>query len=107
MDNPDEEGIEYYKEDDYFFRAPRFKTMIEPVNIKIDPPPSKAEEDKTPLIYTIGPMMTTAMMSVAMGYSSLIGVIDGTRDLSTALPTLIMSFAMLMTMLLWPILQNI
>lgn len=106
MDNPDEEGIEFYKEDDYFFRAPRFKTMIEPVNIKIDPPPSKAEEDKTPLIYTIGPMMTMAMMSVAMGYSSLIGVIDGTRDLSTALPTLIMSFAMLMTMLLWPILQK-
>ncbi len=106
MDNPDEEGIEFYKEDDYFFRAPRFKTMIEPVNIKIDPPPGKAEEDKTPLIYTVGPMMTMAMMSVAMGYSSLMGVLDGSRDLSSALPTLLMSFAMLMTMLLWPILQK-
>ncbi len=106
VDNPDEEAIEFYKEDDYFFRAPRFKTMIEPVNIKIDPPPAKQEEDKTPLIYTIGPMMTMAMMSVAMGYSALAGVIDGTRDLSAALPTLIMSFAMLMTMLLWPLLQK-
>ena len=106
VDNPDEEGIEFFKEDDYFFRAPRFKTMIEPVNIKIDPPPSKAEDDKTPLIYTLGPMMTMAMMSVAMGYSALVGVIDGTRDLSTAMPTLIMSFAMLMTMLLWPIMQK-
>ncbi len=106
MDNPDEEGIEFYKEDDYFFRAPRFKTMIEPVNIKIDPPPAKPQEDKTPIIYTIGPMMTMAMMSVAMGYSALSGVIDGSRDLSSALPTLIMSFAMLMTMLLWPILQK-
>lgn len=106
VDNPDEENVEFYKEDDYFFRAPRFKTMIEPVNIKIDPPPSKVEEDKTPLIYTIGPMMTMAMMSVSMGYSSLVGVIDGSRDLSTAMPTLIMSFAMLMTMLLWPIMQK-
>lgn len=106
VDNPDEEGIEFFKEDDYFFRAPRFKTMIEPVNIKIDPPPAKAEDDKTPLIYTLGPMMTMAMMSVAMGYSALVGVIDGTRDLSTAMPTLIMSFAMLMTMLLWPIMQK-
>ena len=106
MDNPDEEGIEFYKEDDYFFRAPRFKTMIEPVNIKIDPPPAKPQEDKTPIIYTVGPMMTMAMMSVAMGYSALSGVIDGSRDLSSALPTLIMSFAMLMTMLLWPILQK-
>ncbi len=106
VDNPDEEGIEFFKEDDYFFRAPRFKTMIEPVNIKIDPPPSKVEEDKMPLIYTVGPMMTMAMMSVAIGYSSLLGVIDGTKDLSTAMPTLIMSFAMLTTMLLWPILQK-
>ena len=106
VDNPDEEGIEFFKEDDYFFRAPRFKTMIEPVNIKIDPPPGKVEEDKTPLIYTLGPMMTMAMMSVSMGYSSLVGVIDGSRDLSSAMPTLIMSFAMLMTMLLWPIMQK-
>ena len=106
VDNPDEENIEFYKEDDYFFRAPRFKTMIEPVNIKIDPPPAKAEEEKTPLIYTVGPMMTMAMMSVAMGYSALTGVIDGSRDLSSAMPTLLMSFAMLMTMLLWPILQK-
>lgn len=106
VDNPDEECIEFFKEEDYFFRAPRFKTMIEPVNIKIDPPPGKVEEDKTPLIYTIGPMMTMAMMSVSMGYSSLVGVIDGSRDLSTAMPTLLMSFAMLMTMLLWPILQK-
>ena len=106
MDNPDEEAIEFFKEDDYFFRAPRFKTLIEPVNIKIDPPPGKPQEDKTPAIFTVGPMMTMAMMSVSMGYSALSGVIDGTRDLSAALPTLIMSFAMLMTMLLWPMLQK-
>ena len=28
FDNPDEETIEFYKEDDYFYRAPRFKTGI-------------------------------------------------------------------------------
>ena len=53
VDNKDEEAIEFYKEDDYFFRSPRFKTMIEDVNIVIDPPPSKQEEDKMHLIYTI------------------------------------------------------
>ena len=106
MDNPEEENIEFYKEEDYFYRAPRFKTRIEDANIKIDPPPGKEAEDKTPMIYTVGPMMTMAMMSVSMGYSSLSGVIDGSRDLSEALPTLLMSFAMLMTMLLWPILTK-
>ncbi len=106
VDNPDEEGIEFFKEEDYFYRAPRFKTKIEEVNIQIDPPPGKEQEDKMPLIYTIGPMMTMAMMSVSMGYSSFMGVLNGTQDLPSALPTLIMSFSMLLTMLLWPLLTK-
>ena len=106
FDNPDEESIEFYKEDDYFYRAPRFKTGIEDAVITIDPPPAKEEEDKTPAIFTIGPMLTMGMMSMTMGYNSLMGVINGTMDLGPALPTLIMSFAMLATMLLWPTLQR-
>ena len=78
FDNPDEEQIEFYKENDYFYRAPRFKTGIEPTNISIDSPPAQEEEDKTPAIFTIGPMLTMAMMSMSMGYNSLMGVINGT-----------------------------
>lgn len=106
VDNPDEEGIEFFKEDDYFYRAPRFKTKIEPVDIKIDTPPGKEQEEKIPLIYTVGPMLTMSMMSVSMGFTSLNNVINGTADLSSALPSLIMAFAMLATMLLWPMLSK-
>ena len=106
FDNPDEEGIEFFKEDDYFYRAPRFKTGIEECIIAIDPPPGIEEEDKTPMIYTVGPMLTMAMMSMSTGFTSLVGVMNGTSDLSAALPTLIMSGAMLSTMLLWPTLQR-
>ena len=106
FDNPDEETVEFYKEDDYFYRAPRFKTGIEDANITIDPPPSKEEEDKTPLIYTIGPMLTMAMMSMTTGATALIGVTNGTADMKTAAPTLVMSGAMLTTMLLWPSMQR-
>ena len=106
FDNPDEEAIEVYKEDDYFYRAPRFKTSIEDVNLTIDSPPGKEEEDKTPLIYTIGPMLTMAMMSLTTGINALQGVIDGTTDMKNAAPTLIMSGAMVSTMLLWPNLQK-
>ena len=107
FDKQDEEQIEFYKEDDYFYRAPRFKTRIEPVNISIDPPPQELEEDKTPAIMTIGPMLTMAMMSMSMGYTSLTGVVNGTTEISTAMPTLVMSGAMLATMLLWPTIQRI
>ena len=106
FDNPDEESIEFYKEDDYFYRAPRFKTGIEESNITIDAPPAIQEEEKTPIIYTIGPMLTMAMMSMTTGYTSLMGVLNGTVDVGAALPTLIMSGAMIATMLLWPTLQR-
>ncbi len=106
QDNPDEEGIEFFNEDSYFYKSPRFKTKIEATNISIDPPPGKEGEDKTPLIFTIGPMMTMAMMSVMMTYNSLASVLDGSTDFITALPSLLTSGAMLMTMLLWPTLQR-
>ena len=107
LDNPDEENIEFFSEDDYFYRAPRFKTGIEETVIAIDPPPAQQEEDKTPMIYTIGPMLTMAMMSMMTGYNALSGVISGTTDFAQAAPSLIISGAMIATMLLWPNLQRI
>lgn len=106
MDNPDEETIEFYKEDDYFYRAPRFKTKIEPANINIDSPPGKPEEDKTPLIYTVGSMLTMATMSASTGVTALNSVLEGTKDFKEVAPTIISSLAMLSTMLLWPMLSK-
>ena len=106
QDNPDEEQIEFFKEDDYFYRAPRFKTRIEDANIVIDPPPGRQEEDKTPIIYTLGPMLTMGLMSVSMSLTSVSGIINGTKDLKSSLPSLVMAFAMLSSMLLWPTLSN-
>ncbi len=106
MDNPDEETIEFYKEDDYFYRAPRFKTKIEPVNINIDSPPGKPNEDKTPLIYTVGPMLTMATMSASTGVTALNSVLEGTKDFKEVAPTIISSLVMLSAMLLWPMLSK-
>lgn len=106
VDNPDEETIEFYKEDDYFYRSPRFKTKIEPANINIDSPPGKTPEDNTPLIYTIGPMLTMATMSTTTGVTALNSVLEGTKDFKEVAPTIISSAVMLSTMLLWPMLSK-
>ena len=106
MDNPDEEVIEFYKEDDYFYRAPRFKTKIEPANINIDSPPGKTAEDKTPLIYTIGPMMSMAMMTATSGVTALNSVLEGKSDFKDVAPTILSSVVMMSTMLLWPMLSK-
>ena len=105
-DNPDEETIEFFKEEDYFYRAPRFKTRIEEVNIGIDPPPGKEQEDKTTLIYTLGPMMTMAMMSMSTGLSAFMSVINGSVDFKDVASTLLTSGAMMCTMIVWPVLSK-
>lgn len=107
MDNPDEENVEFYKEDDFFYRAPRFKTKIEPINVNIDSPPGKQAEDKTPLIYTVGPMLTMSMMSATTGITALQGLIDGSKDFKAVAPSLITATVMMATMILWPSLTKI
>ena len=107
FDNPDEEGIEFYKEEDYFFRAPRFKTRIEPVNITIDPPPGSAyKEDATPAIYSLGPMITMGFSSMSSGFTALMNVINGTKDFSDVSGQIIPAGAMLGTMFIWPTLNK-
>ncbi len=105
-ENVKEESIEFYKEEDYFFRSPRFKAGIEPVEITIDPPPAKEKTDTTPLLYVIGPMISMGMVSLMMGYSSISNVLDGSKDLTSALPNIIMCIAMLLTMIFWPLLNK-
>ena len=102
-DNPDEETIEFFKEEDYFYRAPRFKTKIEDVNIEIEAPPGKEGEDKTPLIMTLGPMMTMAMMSLSTGLSAFMNVLNGTVDIKDVGATLLTTGAMMCTMIIWPL----
>lgn len=101
-----EENIELYKEEDYYFRSPRFKSGIEPVEITIDPPPGKENVDTTPLLYVIGPMISMGMVSLMMGYSSISSVFSGEKDIYSALPNIIMCVAMLLTMIFWPLLNK-
>lgn len=105
-DNIIEENIDFYNEEDYFFRSPRFKAGIEPVEISIDPPPAKEKVDNTPLLYVIGPMISMGMVSLMMGYSSVSSVISGEKDIYSALPNIIMCVAMLLTMIFWPLLNK-
>ena len=107
FDNPDEEGINFYKEEDYFFRAPRFKTRIEPVNISIESPPGSAyQEDNTPIIYTLGPMITMGFSSMSTGFNALMDVLNGTKDFSEVSGQIIAAGAMLSTMFIWPSLNK-
>ena len=101
-----EENVELYSEDDYFLRAPRFKTSIEKEVMVIDPPPSEVKPDNTPALLLIGSSLARGRMSVMNLFTIVDSVMAGTRTMKSALPSLIGSGTMLLSMILWPVLRR-
>lgn len=101
-----EEAAEDLYEEDYFYRTPHFFQAMEKFVLQIDAPPSRKEEDKTPAILTIGPMVTMSMMSVVMLLSTMSSVRSGDRALKDSITSIVMCVVMLLSSLLWPVLTK-
>lgn len=102
----EEEEVFLYQDDDYFFKAPRFKNSFEKATVVIDPAPPKEKEDKTPILYVIGPMLTMGMTSMVTAFTAVNSVVSNGRSMSEALPSILIAVAMLTTMVLWPLLTK-
>lgn len=102
----DEKEVELYSEDDYFVRSPRFMEVIEDVPFKIDQHPSNQEPEDTPLLLTVGPMMTMGASSVAMLMSAMYSYQNNNQNFMSIMPTMVMAGAMLAGTLLWPTLNR-
>ncbi len=102
-DNKEITDDSLYQERSFFYRTPHFYKKIDKLIVNVDAPPSKKEEDQTPAILTVGPMITMSMVSVVM----VINVISNAKD-AGKLPILqlIMPAAMLASSLLWPTLTR-
>ena len=98
----DETIVEMYQEGDYFLRAPRFKSKIEPEKILIDPPPGGENMQEMPLIYQIGPMITMGMTSMVTVATTITNLVINDKPLTSAIPSLLIAVAMLMSIILWP-----
>jgi DNA segregation ATPase FtsK/SpoIIIE, S-DNA-T family len=98
--------LEEEKEDDLFYRSPRFKREIEKKTIKIDPPPQPNNLEETPLMLMLGPSITMGMASLFTGLFAVLNVMRNNGDMMYAVPTLVMSISMLIGMILWPILTK-
>lgn len=93
-------------EENYFYRSPRFKRQIENAVIKIDPPPAIQKQETVPMALLIGPSMTMGITSLGTGVLSVVNVISNHGDMMQAVPTLMMSFSMLLGSVMWPILTK-
>ena len=101
-----DEEVQLYADSDYFFKAPRFRNNPGRITLGIDPAPQKQEEDKTPLMFQIGPMLTMGMTSGVSAFTAINSVVINKRPIGEALPSIIMAVLMLCTMLVWPMLNR-
>ena len=102
IDNNEIINDDSFTEEDSFYRTPHFYRAIKPFSLAIDVPPNKKEEESTPALLTIGPMVTMSMTSVVMLISQFNAIGSGEKDLSSSMTSIIMAIVMLASCLLWP-----
>lgn len=97
--------IDLYNPNDYYSKSPRIRRTIEEKNISISPPPEE-KNTELPLILVVGPMLTMGVSGAMMFASSIFNIVRKTTTLAESWPQLIMSGAMLVSMLVWPLLTH-
>ena len=91
--------------DDFYYRAPRFKRDVEPLILKLDPPPSGNTGDSMPMLMSIGPSITMGMASATTAAFSVVNAVSS-GNAAAAIPSVVMSLGMLSGTLLWPTLTK-
>ena len=105
----DDEAIELYSEDDYFYNSPRIKDKIDEVNITIDQPPSPSNSGTGGVLQFLSTFTTMAMGSVTL--LTLINTISNMNNSNQSAlqksTRVVSSCVMLVSMLLIPIIRMI
>ncbi|KPV60969.1 signal peptide protein [Paenibacillus sp. A3] len=104
--NAEDEIDDEVPEGDLFYRSPRFLKEIDRVEIKIDAPPPQVNLEQTPLMLMLGPSITMGMASLFTGLYSLHNALQSNGKIMNAMPTLVMSFSVLLGTILWPVLTR-
>ena len=105
QDNPEEDDdtLEVYSKNDYYYRSPRFKNNITKEELTIDPPPNAQNNNQLPFWLAMGSMMVMGMRSVM----SLMTVIDSVATKQStwkeAMPSLVTNGSMIVGSIMIPI----
>lgn len=86
----------------YFYRSPRLKRKLEPLEFNVFPPIARQDGDNMPMAMIMGPSITMGLGSASTGIFSIVNGINEGNSWSALAPTVIMSVSMLCGMLLWP-----
>ena len=96
-----------YDKSSFYSKSPRIRRVIETKKIKLSPPPHDNNSEELPFILTVGPMLTMGMMSFVTMTQTFMKIGSGESTFGQSWPQLVMAFAMLASMLIWPIVMRI
>ena len=91
-----------YQDEDYFLKSPRMRKTIETFNMSIDSPPPKNNIQETPLIMTLGPMLTMGASSLITLTNTLEAISSKEKTLKQSIPSLVITISMILAMFVWP-----
>lgn len=105
------ESLEPYEspeeiEDKIYYRSPRFKREIVPLELKIDAPSAQQQQDDTPLALTLAPSLVMGAASLSTGILAMTAAVRGGGNITSAIPAFIMSLSMLTGMVLFPFIMR-
>lgn len=103
----------YYKLDeevevepiDYFYRSPRVKRDIQVNKIEVDSPPDNQIGEEMPFMLVVGPSLTMGLASLSTGIFAISNAVSN-GNVASAMPSIVMSFSMLLGTVLWPIVSK-
>ena len=102
----EENEVDLYSENEYYYRAPRIKNKIETEQVKIDQPPAREKQNEMPTALVLGSQLSMSAVMLTSVFSSIKGIKDGTTSTSENVISLLVAFAMLLSMLLFPMLEK-
>lgn len=89
---------------DFYYRMPRIINKNEKIKFNIAIPPSKNETNKMPLALTLGSTLSMGLISIITCTTTITSIAKGTATLGENISQLLISFVMLISMMLIPIL---
>ena len=101
----EDQNVEIYSEDDYFFRVPRITNIIEKETVKIDSPPQIQDKEEMPMILTIGSSLSMGVIMMVSIITAIDGRMSGTASTKQTIFSVITALVMLISMILFPILS--
>ncbi|MCQ2516518.1 MAG: type VII secretion protein EssC [Saccharofermentans sp.] len=92
-----------YVDHGYYYRPPRFVRSIIPIDLNVDMPPQKVDQESGSIFMTVAPQMMMGAASMTSAVFSVINTMRRGGDITSSIPSIVMAVSMLVGMVILPV----